>query len=207
MVCLYKTQAQSNWVSHKSDECYRGSGEVQMTDHLSIFPGQRLDANEAVTVISKLRRKYHQGLAENNVLSPEELQKYLERARKRGYGRQKLPDDIREYRILHYGEPLEELPFASGGIALTWGVFPATTIPTNFRIFSHPHFLAYQMVYFSWLTLGDYVSEVSPPEVEAFFENVYTAGMGNLYVFDKDLKWCISIYDGAVLITGDFKIF
>jgi hypothetical protein len=179
-----------------------------MNDHLSVFPGQRLKAEDALPLISSLRRKYHQGPAEKRRLTDKNLQKYFDRlSSKEEIERFNLPDDIREYRILEYGAPLETLNFSAGGMVLTWTVFPETAIPIRLAIFSHPHFLEYSTLYFSWRTTGEYVWDTTALDVRTFFKERFK-GMEDVYVFDKDLKWCIGVYDeNFAFVVGDFKVF
>jgi hypothetical protein len=179
-----------------------------MNDHMSVFPGKRLKAEDALLVISQLRRKYHQGPAEKRHLTDERLQQYFERiSSKVEIERFDLPDDIREYRILEYGAPLETLNFSAGGMVLTWTVFPKTAIRTTLAIFSHPHFLEYSSLYFSWRTTGEYLWDTTAAEVRTFFKERFK-GIEDVYVFDKDLKWCIGVYEEDwVYVVGDFKVF
>lgn len=182
-------------------------GGAPKVGQMAAFPGQRLSTDEAVRVVSEFRRKYHQG-------PPEKLlsRGHLERMSRAGQRKTDdevipLPDDVREFRMKHYGEPFEGV-----GLSLsipTWQAFPPGSLPVRLEIFSHPHFLAYEQVYFSWRSLGDFVSVASPAEIQAYVRNMPPKGKyADYFVFDAAMRWCIAItHTDFVIISCDLNSF
>lgn len=174
------------------------------SDELRQFSGKRLDAHEAIRVISAFRAKYHRGHAEA-LLNEKGIA--ILRKRYEGAPDNLLPDDVIQFRIERYGNP--ELNIPTSIPPLTWGCFPPESIRVTHHILRRRDFQNnYPKLYLSIWTTGQDVFETTPAEVQAFFSDEDHQHNRDYYIFEPELRWCIAItHDDYYILVGDFRIF
>jgi hypothetical protein len=173
------------------------------------MPGTRLDEEAAMTLISRFRRKFHQGPPER-LLPVESATKAAKKYRQmvKDSGNARLPEDIAEFRREHYGTEADHWPLVWATMILTWLVFPPTSIYSNRKILFHEDFLKHEHVYLSVWSSGEEIHQASAAQVQEFMLDKNRPNNRDYYIFDESLKWCIAVtHDDEFIVAGDFKIF